>query len=115
MRSPARCACLSILALLLFALGAPTPARGQEAPKAPAWSEAFPNIASDVRSGKPFVTYVVVPLCDRAQLHCGSYVAGGPQNLNTNIYWGAIFGARRMFDRDGSGWQKVHRSRGASL
>jgi hypothetical protein len=115
MRSKARGAVVSLPLLLLAVVGDLRPARGEDSKPEPSWSAGFPDVVSDVRAGKPFVAHVVVPLCDRAQINCGSHVAGGPQNLDTNIYWGAIFGARTMFDRKAGGWQKVDRSRAGTL
>ena len=62
---------------------------------------------ADVRSGRPFVVSVVVPLCDNTQINCGSGIAGRPRGLAHNLYWGAIFGARRFFDRPNSGYERV--------
>src|SRR6185437_4112950 len=58
-------------------------------------------------AGRPLVVYVVVPLCSNAQIDCGSSIAGRPTDLAHNIYWGAIFGARRFLERKGSGWERV--------
>jgi hypothetical protein len=76
------------------------------------WSESFPRVRADVRGGKPFVALVVVPLCSNAQIDCGSGVAGRPGDLRTNLYWGAVFGARRFFDRPRSGWERVAEAKG---
>jgi len=72
-----------------------------------AWSTAYPSIVADLQAGKPFVTVVLVPLCSNSQIDCGSKVAGNPGSLATNLYWGAVFGARRHFDRKQSGWERV--------
>ena len=53
----------------------------------------------DIHSGKPLVVHVTVPLCSNTQIDCGSAVAGDPDRLETNLYWGAAFGHRRFFDR----------------
>src|SRR5687767_4663385 len=90
---------------LLAVLALPSPSWADQA-----WSEAFPEISGDVRAGRPLVTVVVVPLCSNAQIDCGSSVAGRPGDLRTNLYWGAVFGAKRFFDRKTSGWQQVEAS-----
>lgn len=55
----------------------------------------------------PVTVYVVVALCDNAQIACGSGGLGSPGNLKTNLYWGALYGAKRMLDRPESGWTPV--------
>ena len=35
---------------------------------------------------------VVVPLCDNALIACGRAPAGAPRALDTNLYWGAMYG-----------------------
>jgi hypothetical protein len=57
------------------------------------------------------VVYVVVPLCSNAQINCGSAIAGRPADLAHNIYWGAVFGARRFFERKRTDWERVEVSR----
>ncbi|MBN2196479.1 MAG: hypothetical protein JW751_26950 [Polyangiaceae bacterium] len=71
------------------------------------WSAAYPSIGRDIGGGAPLVVDVVVPLCDNALIHCGADFAGQPGRPSTNLYWGAIFGARRMLDRPNSGWARV--------
>src|SRR5215468_7908259 len=80
-------------------------------------ADAEPPLAAEpspvtVRALKPLVVYVVVPLCSNAQIDCGSPVAGRPGDLEHNVYWGAVFGARRFFERRGSGWERVEVARG---
>jgi hypothetical protein len=94
---------LALALTLALALALPSPARAA----APSWAEPFPRIAATVRAGAPFVTLVVVPLCSNRQIDCGSAVAGRPGDLAHNLYWGAVFGARRFFDRKKSGWERV--------
>jgi hypothetical protein len=77
------------------------------------WSEASPETAEHVRRGGPLVTFVVVPLCSNDQIDCGSSVAGRPGDLSKNIYWGAVFGQRRFFERKNSGWTLVEVTRPA--
>jgi hypothetical protein len=60
-----------------------------------------------VRRGEPITVYVVVALCDNAQIACGSGGLGSPGNLKSNLYWGALFGAKRILDRADSGWTAV--------
>ncbi len=62
-------------------------------------------------AGEPLVVYVVVPLCSNAQIDCGSSIAGRPGDLEHNVYWGAVFGARRFLERKGSGWERVEVTR----
>ncbi len=100
-------------AALLTAVTAAAPAAAEVPEPRAAWSDAFPRIAADVRRGRPFVTLVVVPLCSNDQIDCGSAVAGRAGDLRTNLYWGAVFGARRFFDRKTSGWERVDVAQGA--
>lgn len=93
-------------ALLLLAAAA-------DAGDAKPWSETSPQIAEQIRRGGPFVTFVVVPLCSNDQIDCGSSVAGRPGDLSKNIYWGAIFGQRRFFERKNSGWTLLEVTRPA--
>jgi hypothetical protein len=88
------------IAALLAALGTVSP-----------WSAVHPKVTADVLSGRPLVTVVVVPLCSNAQLDCGSASAGRPADLAHNIYWGAVFGARRYFERKTSGFARVEAQR----
>ncbi len=59
----------------------------------------------------PIVVHVVVPLCHNEQIDCGSPALGDPDNLRTNLYWGALFGARRMFDKKRFGYEKLGQER----
>lgn len=77
-----------------------------EAPAEP-WSRHYPRVLSDLSRGEPLVVRVIVPLCHNAQIDCGSSIAGKPGALRTNLYWGAIFGARRFLDRKRSGWTRI--------
>jgi hypothetical protein len=77
-----------------------------KAPKAP-WSSLAPQAAESVERGGPLVTFIVVPLCSNEQIDCGSVSAGRPGDLSKNLYWGAVFGQRRFFDRKSSGWTRV--------
>ncbi len=74
-----------------------------------------PEIASEIQAGRPLVLYVVVPLCSNEQINCGSGIAGHPDGLEHNVYWGASFGARHFFDRRGSGWEQIEVSKKDSV
>lgn len=78
-----------------------TTARAQ----APAWDRA--ELAKRLEAGEPLVVHVTVALCDNRQVDCGSGVAGRPADLAHNLYWGAIFGARRFLERKGSQFERV--------
>ena len=77
------------------------------APAATAWSDANPAVAADLSAGKPLVIHVIVPLCARAYAHCGGGAKSDPADLDGNLYWGAIFGARRVFEGTNSPWRRV--------
>ncbi|MDI1435978.1 hypothetical protein [Polyangium sorediatum] len=64
-------------------------------------------VATSAQAAEPLVVHVVVPLCSNEQIDCGSNVAGDPDRLDTNLYWGAAFGHRRFFDRKKSGFSRV--------
>jgi hypothetical protein len=82
------------------------------APPDPGWSERAPLAAQDVASGRPLVTLVIVPLCSNKQIDCGSAIAGRAGDPAHNIYWGAVFGARTIFERKNNGWTRVDRTQG---
>ncbi|WP_254627710.1 hypothetical protein [Myxococcus sp. CA040A] len=54
---------------------------------------------------------VFVPLCDNALIQCGRTPAGAPRALETNLYWGAMYGAERFLSR-ASGFKVVSREAG---
>jgi hypothetical protein len=60
-----------------------------------------------VRQGEPLVVHVTVALCSNDQIDCGSKLAGKAGDLRHNIYWGAIFGARRFLERKGSEYERI--------
>lgn len=64
-------------------------------------------IREDLEAGRPLVVHVRVALCSNAQIDCGSPIAGRPRDLAHNIYWGAIFGARRFLERKGSAYTRL--------
>lgn len=87
-----------------------SPALGASpAPEPAAASEAA------VAAGRPLLVYVVVPLCDNALIDCGSPIAGRPGELEHNLYWGAVFGAKRFFSRKNSGWEAVETRAGEGV
>ncbi|MDI1484221.1 hypothetical protein [Polyangium sp. y55x31] len=63
--------------------------------------------AASAQAAEPLVVQVIVPLCSNDQIDCGSNVAGDPDRLDTNLYWGAAFGHRRYFDRKKSGFTRI--------
>jgi hypothetical protein len=71
------------------------------------WFTAYASIARDVGRGRPFVTLVIVPLCDAELIDCGGGRAGRPDDLDHNVYWGAVFGQKRFFDRKTSPWTRT--------
>lgn len=96
---------LLALASACIALAAPRAIAAD--PGAAPWSAEHPRVREDLEKGEPLVVRVVVPLCHNGQIDCGSKVAGKPGALKTNLYWGAIFGARRFLDRKNSGWTRI--------
>lgn len=84
---------------------AAAPARAQ--PADPPWSADHPEIAERVRSTGTLAVQVVVPLCHNAQVDCAGPRAGAPADLDQNLYWGAVFGMRRFFDRKASKFERV--------
>jgi hypothetical protein len=92
----------SSLMLLPSAAEADTPK-----PLAAGWSGRNPEVSADLRAGKPLVVQVFVPLCsDDKGGPCGKHPgAGEPRNLEDNLYWGAVFGARRYLARGDTGWK----------
>lgn len=85
-----------------------SPASSEPPPATAVKASAAPGLRAD----GPIVIHVTVPLCSNAQIDCGSGVAGDPGRLETNLYWGAVFGHRRFFDRPKSGFSRVELSRG---
>ncbi|MBW2456286.1 MAG: hypothetical protein JRI68_17335 [Deltaproteobacteria bacterium] len=77
----------------------------------PGWGELTPAVGKRARAGNPVVVHVVVPLCHNGQVACGDGGLGNPASLRTNLYWGALYGARRFFDRPSSGWANVPQTR----
>lgn len=82
-------------------------AQAQPLAAAPPWSSSAPALAERVRAGGPLVVTVVVALCSNDQIDCGASWAGQAGRLETNLYWGAVFGAKRFLLRPRSGWETV--------
>ncbi|AKQ66356.1 hypothetical protein A176_003268 [Myxococcus hansupus] len=59
----------------------------------------------------PVEVEVFVPLCDNALIECGRPPAGNPRALETNLYWGAMYGAERFLSR-APGFKVVSRAPG---
>jgi hypothetical protein len=96
-----------LLAVLTLAALASV-ASAQTAPDPPArFAEQFPDAAAAVRAGEPLVVRVLVPLCHREQIACGEGALGDPGDLRRNLYWGALYGARRFFERRELGWESL--------
>lgn len=71
------------------------------------WATRFPAVKAALADGAPLVVHVIVPLCHEDQVRCGGGRAGKPRDLERNLYWGAIFGARRFLDRPRSAFERV--------
>lgn len=69
------------------------------------WDRA--QVRADLAAGKPLVVHVTVALCSNQQIDCGSAIAGRAGNLSHNVYWGAVFGARRFLEMKASGWERL--------
>lgn len=93
---------LVVLPCLALGLASPTHA-GAEPAEAPALSD-------DATRDGALLVHVLVPLCHRDQVDCGSKRAGDPLDLEQNLYWGAIFGHRRFALRAASSFELVERS-----
>jgi hypothetical protein len=78
------------------------------------WSQHSASATGAAGEGKPVVIEVFVPLCsDKRGGPCGKHPgAGDAADLEHNIYWGAIYGARRFLDRGFLGWQRTEQSSG---
>ncbi|MBI4952768.1 MAG: hypothetical protein HY908_12105 [Myxococcales bacterium] len=98
----------SVVALVALALVlAPGVAAAAPPSSAPPWLDA--RGAAELGAGRPLVVLVVVPLCDERLIACGSRAFGDPVRLATNLYWGALYGARRFFERSTSAYRPVSR------
>ncbi len=92
------------LALRLCALWALLCGSAEADPDKP-WEPS--KVRADLQAGRPLVVHVTVALCSNEQIDCGSQVAGRPGDLDKNIYWGAIFGARRFLERKRSEFSRI--------
>ena len=78
-----------------------------------AWSSPEDNTYKAVHESGNLVIHVYVPLCHNDQVDCGSSLAGKPDNLKHNLYWGAVFGQKRFVSRKSSKWSEVTVERGS--
>jgi hypothetical protein len=92
-------AVLLSVAVPLEALGAPLP-------------DSLGRMQARVKKDGILVVHVLVPLCDNAQIVCGSKAAGDPLDLARNLYWGAVFGQKRFFSRKASSFTPVSVEKG---
>jgi len=73
----------------------------------PAGADVRARVDADAQAGRPLVVHVIVALCDNA--HQGIVPVprslGDGQDPKTNLYWGAAFGVRTFFERQG--WKRV--------
>ncbi len=89
------------------------------APRAAAAADSAPTESSharmqaQVKKDGVLVVHVLVPLCDNAQIVCGSKAAGDPLDLARNLYWGAVFGQKRFFSRKASSFTQVGVEKGS--
>jgi hypothetical protein len=90
--------------LVLVALARPATAG---APEPKPWTAGVPGLSQRVMRGDPLVIHVIVPLCHNAQIVCGDHGLGTPDRPSTNLYWGALYGARRFFERKDLDWQAI--------
>jgi hypothetical protein len=100
------------LALLVFtpwlALVLAAPAAGAAPPQARlGWSHDRPAVRARIANGEPLVVHVTVALCHEDIIACGGGGLGNPARPATNLYWGALFGAKRFFDKPALGWTAV--------
>lgn len=100
---------LTLVAITVALLSPARGSAGDSTPKAPpkAAGWAPPALASKVAERGTLVVHVFVPLCDNDQIVCGSTRAGDPDDLDHNLYWGAIFGQRRFFSRKASKFTRL--------
>ena len=111
--------CVSLAALGLAvslpdAAAQPTPTETQTSRAAQGWSVHNAGAQNAAQSGGPVVIEVFVPLCSENRGGpCGKHKgAGDPADLEANIYWGAIYGARRYFERGWLGWTRTEQTAG---
>lgn len=65
------------------------------------------RVANDLAKGKPVVVHVVVALCDNKNRGIVPVSAelGNGQDPRSNLYWGALYGVKAHFSRQG--WKRV--------
>jgi len=69
------------------------------------------KVVTDVAAGKPLVVEVHVPLCQTGITACGNAKLGDGDNPDTNLYWSTTPGFGVWFDRKGSGWKRLPRTK----
>lgn len=74
--------------------------------------DSLTRVQARVKKDGVLVVHVLVPLCDNAQIVCGSKAAGDPLDLARNLYWGAVFGQKRFFGRKASAFAQVSVEKG---
>ena len=84
------------------ALAQPTPIETSSSAAAQPWSAS-----SQATVGQPVLIHVIVALCSNEYTYCGSKAKGDPTDLDGNLYLGATFGARRLFDSSYSPWTRI--------
>ena len=89
--------------LVTILLSAPAQATTKTTP----WSADQPEVMQRVAAGEPLVVHTVIALCANDQIDCGEHGLGNPGSLRSNLYWGALYGAKRIFDKKTSGWEAV--------
>lgn len=103
-------ALLAVVGAVSTASAQPTPLKESNAAAARPWSNSNP----DAQAGSPVVIHVIVALCSNEYIYCGGSAKGDPTDLDGNLYWGALFGARRLFDSPHSPWTKISSTRSTS-
>ena len=94
-----------ILALSLLLI--PAAGIATEAPAATG-EEVQARIRRDVAAGLPVVAHVIVALCDNEHQGINPVDSrlGNGQDPPSNLYWGALYGVRSFFVREG-GWTRL--------
>src|SRR5690606_19305086 len=76
------------------------------------WFAALTDrVIDDLEAGKPLVVQVHVPLCDNSVTACGNAKLGNGDNPDTNLYWATTPGFGKWFDRRGTSWKRVLRTK----
>ena len=96
-----------LVSCLLFLVASPAQAKAVEE----TWlAGLYDDIAADLRSGRPLVVEVHIPLCDNRIIRCGGRGLGNGDEPRTNLYWATSGGFLGWFGRRGSGWRPVLRT-----